>query len=353
MLAKRTNESLIERYRLFLPVTESTPITTLGEGNTPLIRVSALETRVGAAEVWLKLEGCNPTGSFKDRGMVLAVVKALEDGSDTIICASTGNTSASAAAYAARTGMVCVVIVSTGDVAFGKLAQTRAYGAKVVNIDADFDTGLELARELAKHQAVTLVNSLNENRLAGQKTAAFEIIDSLNLVPDEVFIPVGNAGNISAYWEGFCQYKQEGCTGDLPRMRGFQPTEAAPIVLGRRVANPKTIASALQIGNPANWAKAVRAQEESRGSIEMVTDSQILDAYRLLGSLGIFCEPASAISVAGLIDRADRMLVDRQSRIVCVVTGNGLKDPDVAHREGGDILEGSAEVSAVAALLGW
>jgi threonine synthase len=285
--------------------------------------------------------------------MVLAVAKALEDGSDTIICASTGNTSASAAAYAARTGMACVVIVSAANVALGKLTQTRAYSAKVVDIGADFDTGLRLARELSERAGVTLVNSVNQNRLEGQKTAAFEVIDSLGSAPDEVFVPVGNAGNISAYWAGFCQYKEGGRAGHAPRMRGFQAAGAAPIVLGRPVANPQTIASALRIGNPASWAKAVRAGEESGGSIETVTDSQILDSYRLLGSLGIFCEPASAASVAGLIDRADRTLVDDRSRVVCVITGHGLKDPELADRESRQVLQGSAEASAVSELLGW
>ncbi len=346
-------EGVIERYRSLLPVTDHTPLISLGEGNTPLIRVPALEERVGAAEVWLKLEGCNPTGSFKDRGMVLAVAKALEDGSHTIICASTGNTSASAAAYAARTGVACVVIVSAANVALGKLAQTRAYSAKVINIDSDFDTGLMLARELSERAGATLVNSVNQNRLEGQKTAAFEVIDSLGSAPDEVFIPVGNAGNISAYWAGFCQYKEAGHADHTPRMRGFQAAGAAPIVLGRPVANPQTIASALRIGNPASWDKAVRAGEESGGSIEKVTDSQISGAYRLLGSLGIFCEPASAASVAGLIDRAERKLVDDRSRVVCVITGHGLKDPEFADRESPQASQTLADASAVAELLGW
>ena len=349
----QAGEGVIERYRSLLPVTGSTPLITLGEGNTPLIRVPALESRVGAAEVWLKLEGCNPTGSFKDRGMVLAAAKAIEDGSHTVICASTGNTSASAAAYAARTGLACVVIVSAANVALGKLTQTRAYSARVVNIDADFDTGLKLARDLAERAGVTLVNSVNENRLEGQKTAAFEVVDSLGAAPDEVFIPVGNAGNISAYWAGFCQYKELGNADRAPRMRGFQAAGAAPIVLGHPVADPQTVASALRIGNPASWAKAVRASDESGGSIEKVTDSQILDAYRLLGSLGIFCEPASAAAVAGLVDRAERKLVDDRSRIVCIITGHGLKDPEFADRESPPHLQSSADASAVAELLGW
>ncbi len=344
---------VIERYRPLLPVTDSTPAITLGEGGTPLIRMPALEGRVGAAEVWLKLEGCNPTGSFKDRGMVVAVAKALEAGAHTVVCASTGNTSASAAAYAARSGIDCVIIVAAAKVALGKLAQTRAYSARVVDIGADFDTGLRLARDLSMQPGVTLVNSINQNRLEGQKTAAFEVVDQLGFAPDELFIPVGNAGNISAYWAGFRQYKEVGKADATPAMRGFQAAGAAPIVLDRPVADPQTVASALRIGNPASWAKALQASRESAGSIEKVTDSQILDAYRLLGSFGVFCEPASAASVAGLIDRAERDLIDARSRVVCVITGHGLKDPEIADRESVEVLKCSASPSAVAGLLGW
>ncbi len=351
--APAAGKGVIEQYRSLLPVTDATPAITLGEGGTPLVRMPALEERVGAAEVWLKLEGCNPTGSFKDRGMVVAVAKALEEGAHTVVCASTGNTSASAAAYAARAGIECVIIVAAEKVALGKLAQTRAYSARVIDIGADFDTGLRLARDLSGHPGVALVNSINENRLQGQKTAAFEIVDELGFAPDELFIPVGNAGNISAYWAGFRQYKEIGRAGGAPAMRGFQAAGAAPIVLDRPVANPQTIASALRIGNPASWAKAVRASRESAGSIEKVTDDQILDAYRLLGSLGVFCEPASAASVAGLIDRGERGLMDAGSRAVCIITGHGLKDPEIADRESVGALKCSADPAAVARLLGW
>lgn len=344
---------MLERYQAFLPVTARTPLITIGEGSTPLVRSSQLEQLTGAGEVWLKLEGCNPTGSFKDRGMVVAVAKALEAGSSTIICASTGNTSAAAAALAARTGLACVVLVSGAKVASGKLVQARAYGATVVATDAEFDRGLQIVRELAERPGVTLVNSVNPHRLEGQKTAAFELCDSLGRPPDELYVPVGNAGNISAYWQGFCEYREAGKVGSTPAMRGFQAAGAAAIVLGRPVPNPDTVASALRIGNPANWKTAERARDESGGSIEAVTDEKILRAYRLLAGQGFFCEAASAASVAGLLDRADRGLVERGACMVCVLTGSGLKDPEMAARQFPPVIEAEPNPSAVAKLLGW
>lgn len=351
--ASAAKEGVLKRYSAFLPLTQATPIITLGEGSTPLIRMTALEERTGAGEVWLKLEGCNPTGSFKDRGMVLAVAKAVEDGAHTVVCASTGNTSAAAAAYAARADIECVVVVAATKVAWGKIVQTRSYNARIVSIDADFDAGLNIARELSERPGVTLVNSINEYRLEGQKTAAFEVIDDLGDAPDEVFIPVGNAGNISAYWAGFCQYKDAGLTKSTPAMRGFQAEGAAPIVLGHPVRNPKTVASALRIGNPANREKAERARDESGGSIEKVSDAQILDAYRILGGLGVFCEPASAASVAGLLARADMGLVRSDSRVACVITGHGLKDPEVADAEYPPVVQCEANAARVAEALSW
>lgn len=350
---RAAGKGLLERYAAFLPITPTTPLITLGEGNTPLVRSPRLEEQTGAREVWLKLEGCNPTGSFKDRGMAMAVAKALEDGSHTIICASTGNTSAAAAAFAARTGLLCVVVVSAANVALGKLVQARAYGASVISIKAEFDEGLKIVRELAERPGVTLVNSLNKHRLEGQKTAAFELCDFLGHAPDEVYIPVGNAGNISAYWMGFCQYLEAGKINSTPAMRGFQAEGAAPIVYGRPVAKPQTVASALRIGNPANWERAVHARDESSGSIEAVSDEEIMRAYRALAAAGFFCEPASAAAVAGLLDRSARGLIERDSVVVCVVTGSGLKDPQLAAAEFPPIVEAEPTAAAVAGLLRW
>ncbi|MBI4201145.1 MAG: threonine synthase [Chloroflexi bacterium] len=327
------DRGVLHRYRELLPVTEATPMITLGEGNTPLVRSRYLGPAVGCEELYFKLEGCNPTGSFKDRGMVVAVAKAMEAGSATIICASTGNTSASAAAYGARCGLKTIVLVPRGSVAVGKLAQAMAHGAQVLVVDGNFDQALDLVKTVSASYPITLVNSLNPHRLQGQKTAAFEIVDVLGKSPDYLFIPVGNAGNITAYWMGFCQYYELGDIRKRPMMMGFQAEGAAPIVRGAPVAHPSTIASAIRIGNPASWQGALAARDESGGRIDAVTDEDILDAYRLIASReGIFCEPASAASVAGLLKLAKAGL-DLKGRCgVCVITGTGLKDPEVASR---------------------
>lgn len=318
---------VVEEYRSFLPVSERTPVVSLGEGRTPLIYASALSS-LKSADVYLKYEGANPTGSFKDRGMTMAISKAAEDGSQTVVCASTGNTSASAAAYAARAGMNCVVLIPEGYIALGKLAQALIYGAKVLQIRGNFDQALQIVRELGDNSSkVTVVNSINPYRIEGQKTGAFEIIDTLGVVPDYHFIPVGNAGNITAYWKGYKEYCDAGISSSLPKMMGFQAAGAAPIVLGHVVDHPDTIATAIRIGNPASWNSAKAAEVESGGTIGSVEDREILDAYRFLASKeSVFCEPASAASVAGLL-KTD---IKRGSVVVCVLTGHGLKDPDVA-----------------------
>ncbi|KAF3887504.1 MULTISPECIES: threonine synthase [Nostocales] len=321
---------LIEAYRQYLPVTENTPVVTLLEGNTPLIPVPSIAERIGRqVRVFVKYDGLNPTGSFKDRGMTMAISKAKEAGAKAVICASTGNTSAAAAAYARRGGMRAFVIIPDGYVALGKLAQALLYGAEVLAIQGNFDRALEIVRDMANSYPITLVNSVNPYRLEGQKTAAFEIVDTLGDSPDWLCIPVGNAGNISAYWMGFCQYHQEGKCDRLPQMMGFQAAGAAPLVNGQPVSHPETIATAIRIGNPASWEKAVAVQQASMGSFHAVTDTEILEAYRLLASEeGIFCEPASAASVAGLLQVKDQ--VPTGATVVCVLTGNGLKDPDTA-----------------------
>ncbi len=322
---------LLERYREFLPITDKTPMITLHEGNTPLIRARHLEEKLNGAELYLKFEGMNPTGSFKDRGMVMAVAKAIEAGSKTIMCASTGNTSASAAAYAARTGINAVVLIPKGKIALGKLSQALAYGAKVIEIDGNFDDCLEIVRYITENYPITLVNSINPYRLQGQKTGAFEVVDELGDAPDYHFIPVGNAGNISAYWMGYKEYKEAGKSHKLPKMMGFQAAGAAPIVLGHVIDKPETVATAIRIGNPANWQKAVKARDESGGVIEAVTDEEILSAYHEISSReGIFCEPASAASVAGVFKEAKEGLFKKGDVVVAVLTGNGLKDPDTA-----------------------
>ena len=324
---------VLRRYRQYLPVSEGTPMITLGEGSTPLVRSEKLSRELGCAELYFKLEGCNPTGSFKDRGMVVAVAKALEEGSEGIICASTGNTSASAAAYGARVGIPATVLVPQGDVAFGKLAQAQAHGARIVAISGNFDQALSLVRTLAQRHPITLVNSVNHNRLEGQKTAAFEIVDDLGAAPDLLCIPVGNAGNITSYWRGFLEYKRAEMVQSLPKMMGFQAEGAAPIVLGRPVPGPVTVASAIRIGSPASWKGAINARDESGGTIDSVSDDEILDAYRVLAAgEGIFCEPASAASVAGLIKLHRNGLDLEGLRVVCVITGSGLKDPELAVR---------------------
>lgn len=321
---------LIEAYRPYLPVSEATPVVTLCEGNTPLIPAPAIAEQIGrSVKVWVKYDGLNPTGSFKDRGMTMAISKAKEMGAQAVICASTGNTSASAAAYARRGGMRAFVLIPDGYVALGKLAQALLYGAEVLAIQGNFDAALTMVQELARTYPVNLVNSVNPFRLEGQKTAAFEVVDMLGDAPDWLCIPVGNAGNITAYWMGFCEYHQHSRCSRLPRLMGFQAAGAAPLVSGHRVDDPQTLATAIRIGNPASWDKAVAAKEASQGQFNAVTDDEILDAYRLLAaSEGIFCEPASAASVAGLLKVKDQ--VPTGATVVCVLTGNGLKDPDTA-----------------------
>ncbi len=323
-------QGLIEKYRDRLPVTEATPVITLHEGNTPLVPAPALADLVHA-DVYLKVEGSNPTGSFKDRGMTVAVSKAVQEGSKAIICASTGNTSASAAAYAARAGLVCAVLVPQGKIALGKLAQALVHGARLLQVTGNFDDCLALAAKLATDYPVALVNSVNPDRLHGQKTAAFEIVEALGDAPDIHCLPVGNAGNISAYWMGYSEDHAAGNTSRLPKMYGFQASGAAPIVTGKVVPEPSTIATAIRIGNPASWTKALDARDASGGLIDAVTDRDILRAYRLLArSVGVFVELGSAASVAGLIQVAEQGLIPAGSTVVCTVTGHGLKDPEWA-----------------------
>ncbi len=321
---------LIEAYRDRLPVSDATPVITLREGGTPLLPAPYLSDRV-EANVLLKYEGLNPTGSFKDRGMTVAISKAVEEGSKAVICASTGNTSASAAAYAARAGLVCAVLIPEGHIALGKLAQALIHGAKVIQIKGNFDQALTVVRELAARDAITLVNSVNPYRLEGQKTAAFEIVDELGDAPEVHCIPVGNAGNITAYWRGYSEDHAAGRAVQRPRMLGWQAAGAAPLVSGEPVPFPETIATAIRIGNPASWAGAVAARDESGGAIGAVTDGEILEAYKLLAEKeGVFCEPASAASVAGLLRAAEGGLVQRGETVVCTLTGHGLKDPERA-----------------------
>ncbi len=346
---------LINAYRQYLPVTENTPVVTLLEGNTPLIPVPAIASLIGKdVRVFVKYDGLNPTGSFKDRGMTMAISKAKEAGAQAVICASTGNTSAAAAAYARRGGMRAFVLIPDGYVALGKLAQALVYGAEVLAVEGNFDKALEIVRDMAEHYPVTLVNSVNPYRLEGQKTAAFEVVDTLGDAPDWLCIPVGNAGNITAYWMGFCQYHQAGKCDRLPKMMGFQAAGAAPLVSGHPIPDPNTIATAIRIGNPASWDAAVAAKEASQGQFNAVTDAEILEAYRLLASEeGVFCEPASAASVAGLLKVKDQ--VPKGATVVCVLTGNGLKDPDTAIKNCNNPLkQGIApEISAVAKAMGF
>lgn len=344
---------VLNRYRKFLPIDGSTPVVSIGEGDTPLIQARSLERRLAGAEVWLKLEGCNPTGSFKDRGMALAVSKAIEDGARTLICASTGNTAASAAAFGARTSIPTVVVIPANGVALGKVSQTLIHGAQVLSLRGSFDEGLAVVRELAHRPGVAIVNSVNPYRLAGQQTAAFELVDSLGDAPNELYIPVGNAGNIAAYWMGFVAYQEAGLLTNTPVLRGFQAAGASPIVTGQQVLAPETVASAIRIGNPANWTLATTACRESDGTIEAVTDEEIIEAYRILASEeGIFTELSSAAAVAGLLQRA-RLGHDVGPRVVCVLTGSGLKDPGAAVRYAPEPVELEANVSAVAQQLGW
>jgi threonine synthase len=323
---------VVERYQEFLPVTPKTPIVSLNEGNTPLILSEALPAHLNLkARIYYKFEGLNPTGSFKDRGMTFAVSKALEAGASAIMCASTGNTSASAAAYASRCGLKCYVIVPAGNIAKGKLLQAFRYGSKVIQINGNFDQALKIVKEITAKYPVTLVNSVNPFRIEGQKTASFEIVDELGDAPEYHAIPVGNAGNITAYWRGYREYQRAGRSEILPRMLGFQAEGAAPIVKGHPIENPKTIASAIRIGNPASWEGALKARDESGGLIEAVTDEEITWAYRFIAERdGVFAEPASAAAVAGVVRLAERGYFEENTRIVVTLTGSGLKDPDFA-----------------------
>jgi threonine synthase len=342
---------LIEEYRDRLPVSEGTPVVTLREGGTPLIHSCELSEITGA-EVWLKFEGSNPTGSFKDRGMTLAISKAVEAGARAVICASTGNTSASAAAYAAKARLVCGVLIPKGKIAMGKLAQALVHGAQVIQVDGNFDMALDICRALDEKYPVELVNSVNPFRIEGQKTGAFEVCDFLGRAPDVHVMPVGNAGNITAYWRGYNEYRDDGSTDSLPVMRGYQAAGSAPIVDGARVESPSTIATAIRIGNPASWDSAVAAAEESGGSIRAVTDRDILRAYRLVASEGVFCEMASAASIAGLLKLAEAGEIPRHATVVCILTGNGLKEPDWAIAGAANPPVIQPDVDAAAELLG-
>ena len=342
-----TWRGVIEEYRDRLPVSDATPVITLCEGGTPLVFAEYL-SKATDCEVYLKVEGANPTGSFKDRGMTMAISKAVEEGSQAVICASTGNTSASAAAYAARAGLTCAVLVPTGKIALGKLAQALVHGARLLEVDGNFDDCLTLARDLAEHKPVTLVNSVNPVRIEGQKTASFEICDALGAAPDIHCLPVGNAGNITAYWKGYKEYDR-----GRPRMLGFQAAGAAPIVAGRVVEKPTTIATAIRIGNPASWDFALAARDESEGAIEAVSDRQILSAYKLLATReGVFVEPSSAASVAGLLQARAEGVFDAGLRVVCTVTGHGLKDPDWAISGAAKPVKIAPDVDAAARQLG-
>jgi threonine synthase len=339
---------LIEEYRDRLPVSASTPVVTLREGGTPLVYACVISEMTGC-NVWLKYDGANPTGSFKDRGMTMAISKAAEDGSKAVICASTGNTSASAAAYAVKAGMKCAVLVPEGKIAMGKLAQAIVHGATLLQVNGNFDDCLTVARELADNYPVALVNSVNPVRIEGQKTASFEIIDQLGFAPDIHCLPVGNAGNITAYWKGYREYKSDGISDSLPRMWGFQAEGAAPLVNGAPVRNPETIATAIRIVNPASWDFAIAARDESEGLIDSVTDAEILEAYRLLASTeGLFCEPSSAAGVAGMLKRHRAGQLDPGQTIVCTLTGNGLKDPHWALESAADpvIIDVNADAAA-------
>ena len=344
---------VIGRYGTWLPLTSATPRLSLSEGSTPLISTSRLAEWVGVDELFLKYEGLNPTGSFKDRGMVVAVAKAVEEGTRTVICASTGNTAASAAAYAARAGLQCVVLLPSGKVALGKVAQAVMYGARVVVVDTNFDGALDLARALSKDYDAALVNSVNPYRVDGQTSAAFEICDELGAAPDVLALPLGNGGNITAYWLGFRRYHEKQKIVQLPRVFGIQAEGAAPFVAGQPIEHPETVATAIRIGKPATWQPAIDAAHQSRGGILAVSDDQILEAYRMIAATeGVFCEPASAASVAGLRDAVRAGRISSDVRCVCVLTGNGLKDPDTALR-GVKVLEMKNDAGEIAGELGW
>ena len=361
-LRSLNDRGVLARWREYLPVTDATPFISLNEGSTPLIHSAKLSSRVGnGCKVFVKYEGLNPTGSFKDRGMTVALSKAVEEGSHSVICASTGNTSAAAAAYAARASIRCIVLLPAGKIAFGKLAQAFMYGAKVVAIDGNFDHALDLVREIGATEPISIVNSINPHRLHGQKTAAFEIIDELGDAPDFHVLPVGNAGNISAYWMGYQEFHRLGKATRLPRIVGFQASGSAPIFHGHPVPDPETVASAIRIGNPASWQLATAALTESHGAVDVVTDEEILAAQSWLASNeGIFVEPASAASIAGLFKSLDEQRAGERrfpqipegSCIVCTVTGHGLKDPDVAREQCGAVIPAKAEKEEILRLIG-
>ena len=341
-------QGLINRFREYLPVSEKTPVITLNEGNTPLIKADNLAKKIGIeAEIYLKFEGCNPTGSFKDRGMTMAVSKAKEEGSSAIICASTGNTSASAAAYGAKGGLKTYVLIPDGYIALGKLSQAMMYGAEIIAIQGNFDEALEMVRKISDNYPITLVNSVNPYRIEGQKTGAFEVCEALGDAPDYHFIPVGNAGNITAYWKGYKEFYNLGKSKKLPKMMGFEAEGSAAIVKGERIMKPETLATAIRIGNPASWKQAEAARDESNGMINYVTDEEIVQAYKLIASCeGVLAEPASAASVAGLIKFKDK--INQGSKIVCVLTGNGLKDPDNAIKySNADVKKTPAELNEI------
>jgi threonine synthase len=345
---------VLHRHGEHLPITDKTPLITLGEGDTPLVRSTSIARDLGCDALYFKLESCNPTGSFKDRGMVVAVAKAMEDGAEAILCASTGNTSASAAAYAGRYGLNVYVIVPDGNIARGKLAQSAVYGAEIIAVDGNFDAALNMARQITQKHPIALVNSVNPHRIEGQKTASFEIADELGDAPDVLALPVGNAGNITAYWRGFIEYQRMERTSRRPRMLGFQAAGASPLVQGAPVESPQTIASAIRIGNPASWKTAIAARDESGGSIDAVTDDEIIAAYgRLAREEGIFCEPASAASVAGLLKKAASGRGFKGETIVAIITGNGLKDPETALKTEPPLHRVTADLAAIEKEMGW
>lgn len=350
----RMRRGVLTQYGRLLPVTDNTPQLSMGEGNTPLVRAGRLQSELGSGEIWLKCEGLNPTGSFKDRGMVLAVAKAVEGGAKRVMCASTGNTAASASAYAARAGVECLVLAPQGGVALAKLGQARVHGARIMVIDGNFDQGLDLVRRIAQRHDVAIVNSVNPDRIAGQMTAAWEVCDDLRRAPSHLFVPVGNAGNITAYWRGFKRYREEGMISDLPKMMGFQAEGAAPIVRDSPVPNPVTKASAIRIGNPASWQGAVTARQESHGDIGWVSDDEMLEAQEMLAKLeGVYCELASAASVAGLVKLARASRLSDGACAVCVLTGHGLKESADRVVDGSLDLHCPGHLEEIEACLGW